>query len=73
MLFQKSMAQEIGSIIWEFNALWMRLIWEGRNVELRRAKGPSNKIKDGRDFGEQLRRGKRAYLLQLNSLNLEEK
>lgn len=42
-------------------------------MELHGAKGPSNKIVDGRDFGEQLRKGKRAYLLQLNSLNLGEK
>lgn len=43
------------------------------NVELHGAKGSSNKIVDGHNFGEQLRRGKEAYMLQPNSLNLEEK
>ncbi|KAF5460502.1 hypothetical protein F2P56_020366 [Juglans regia] len=72
-IFRTQWLKKLGPITLEFNELWMRFFWEGRNVELCGVKGPSNKILDGRNVGKQLRRGKRAFLLQLNSLNLGEK
>lgn len=39
-------------------------------VELRGIQGPSNKIAIDKELRGQLRKGKRAFLLQLHSLNL---
>lgn len=69
-IFGTQWLKRLGPIIWEFNELWMGFLWEGKTVELRGTKGPSNKIMGDRDLGKQLRKGKRAFLLQLNSLNL---
>lgn len=42
-------------------------------MELIGTKGPNNKIMGDCDLGEQLGKGKRSFLLQLNSLYLGEK
>lgn len=47
----------------------MRFNWNGRIVELRGTQGPINKIVIDKELRGQLRKGKRAFLLKLHSLN----
>ncbi|KAJ0028475.1 hypothetical protein Pint_35255 [Pistacia integerrima] len=67
-IFGTQWVKNLGPIIWEFNELWMRFWWEGKTIELRGTRGPINKIIGDRDLEELLRKGKKAFLLQFNSL-----